>query len=245
MKLKIPLYYQVEEDLRKKIYDGVYNTGQPLPSEKELIKIYGVSRLTIREAVNRLVLQGLVKKEQGKGTFIAEPKVAHRVGSLFSSGEEFLARKFEIKTKVLLLKRIKPDKVIREKLKISDDEEVIFLNRLRYADNKPATLIESYLPYRYVEGIESIDFTKCFLYRTLEDHFKLQLYEAEECIEAINIDFKSSNLLELEIGTPLLLIKRLTYLIDGKIIEYDKVLYRSDIFEYHVKLEGRGQGRLV
>jgi len=245
MKPKAPLYYQVEEGLRKKIYDGVYNTGQSLPSEKELIEIYGVSRLTVREAVNRLVLKGLVKKEQGKGTFVAEPKVEHRVGFLFSAGEEFLARKFKIKTKVLQFKRIKPNKIIRHKLKISGDEEVVFLNRLRYADNKPATLIESYLPYSYVEGIESIDFTRFFLYRTLEDHFKLQLYEAEECIEAVNTDFRSSNLLKLERGTPLLLVKRVTYLIDGKIIEYDKVLYRSDIFEYHVKLEGRGQGRLV
>ena len=146
---------------------------------------------------------------------------------------------------MLWLKRIKPDKEICDKLKLSEDAEVVYLKRLRYADGNPATLIESYLPYRYVEGIEIIDFTKNFLYRTLEDHFKLEVYEAEELIEAKNIDSGNASLLGIQPESSILLVRRVTYLTDGNIIEYDKVLYRSDIFEYHVKLEGRGQGRLV
>jgi len=245
MKPKLPLYYQIEEKLRKKIEKGEFKSGDPLPSEKELIELFNVSRLTVREAINRLEAQGLVVKEQGKGTFVAEPQVRHRVGSLFSNGEEILAMNFKIKTIVLKQKKVRPGKEIYRKLNVSSNEEVFYLERFRYANDIPATYIKSYLPYKYVKGIESIDFTKNFLYRTLEDYFNLQLYEAEELIEAIKINKDVASLMKLAPETPMLLVKRTTYLEDGGVIEYDEVLYRSDIFDYHVRLIGRTRGRMV
>jgi len=245
MRPKLPLYYQVEEKLRRKIERGDFDPGDPLPSEQELVELFKVSRLTIREAINRLVAQGLVVKIQGKGTFVAEPKIKHRVGFLFSNGEEILARNFEIETKVLKMEKIIGDKEICKKLDVSDGDELFYLERLRFANKKPATYIKSYIPYKYVGGIEFIDFTKNFLYRTLEDHFNLSLYEAEELIEAVKVDEPIANMLGILSGSAILLVKRITYLEDGCKIEYDEVLYRSDIFQYHVKLIGRSQGRMV
>lgn len=247
MGIRKPLYYQVEEDLRKKIERGDFKPGDLLPSERELIEIYDVSRLTIRRAVDALVEQGLLVKKQGKGTFILRPRINHRVGSLYSSSEEFLLNNYTVRTRVLECKKIKPDKEICEKLQIKDcdNAEIFYLERIRYANNTPAAYIKCYLPYEYVNGIESFDFSVHYLYSTLEDHFKLELYEAFEVIEASKVDEKSAKLLDLEVGTPVLLNQRTTYLVDGTIIEYEKVLYRSDIFKYHNRLVGRGHGRLI
>ncbi len=245
MGIQKPLYYQVEEDLRKRIRSGEFKEGDLFPSERELIETYKVSRLTIRRAVNTLVEQGILEKKQGKGTFIAKPKVNHRVGSLYSTSEEFLLNNYVVKTKVIESKKIIPDEEISKKLKLNSDEEVFYLERVRYANNTPAAYIKCYVPYKYVENIERIDFSNNYLYKTLEDIYKLELYEAQEVIEATLVDTISAKLLDLKEGSPVLLNQRITYNSNGEIIEYEKILYRSDIFKYHNRLVGRGHGKLI
>lgn len=247
MGINAPLYFKIEMDLRKKIQAGDYSPGQLLPSERELVKTYDVSRLTVREAVNRLVAQGMVKKKQGKGTFVSEPTTDHMVGSLNSSSEVFLLKNYAVKTKVIGSKISIPTREICEKLKLKNDEiEKIFnLERVRYADDKPFAHIKCYLPYGPIEKIETIDFSEASLYRTLEDVYRLELYEAFEVIEAAIVDEISAKLLELEAGAPVLLNQRTAYLKDGTVIEYERVLYRSDIFRYQNKLIRRGRSELL
>lgn len=245
MGISTPLYYKIEMDLRKKIVSGGYRAGHLLPSERALMETYKVSRLTVREAINRLAIQGLVIKKQGKGTFVPEYKpehVDHMVGPLNSSSEVFLLKNYTVNTIVLESKKTDPTKEIYEKLHLQDSEngEIFYLERVRYADKLPVAHIKCYLPYRLIEGIEKIDFSEATLYRTLEDHYRLELYEAYEVIEATGADEKSANLLELESGAPVLLNQRTTNLKDGTIIEYEKVRYRSDIYKYHNKLIRRG-----
>jgi len=242
---KMPLYYKIESDLKNKIFSGYYKSGDILPSERELIDMYKVSRLTARAAVDRLATENLVVKIQGKGTFVATPQLNCRVGPLYSGGEEILMRYYEVKTKVLDLKTIIPNKIVKEYLELQKKEKAVYLERLRYANKKPVALIKSYLPFRYVPNIESIDFTDKSLYQILENCYGLQLLEAQETIEAVKADKKSANLLGIKPGTPLLLSQRVTLLIDRKIIEYEIVEYRSDIFKYRNKLVGRGGARLA
>lgn len=241
----VPLYYRVEEQIKKRILDGQYEIGQPIPTETELQKEFGVSRLTIREAIKRLVAYRLVEKKQGRGTFVIRPDAHHRVGFLSSPSEEILSRNFTLLTKVIEIKKFNADELIAKNLSIQINEEVLFLERLRYANDVPAQLIKSYLPYKYVENIESVDFTKNFLYKILEDQYTLHLEEADEIIEAMKIGEKDANLLEIELGTPILLTKRKTYLNDGTIIEYNTILYRPNILKYHIKLKGRVQSHLL
>jgi len=242
---KMPLYYKIESDLKNKIFSGQYKSGDILPSERELIDMYKVSRLTARAAVDRLATENLVVKIQGKGTFVATPKLNRRMGPLYSSGEEILMQYYEIKTKVLNLKIIIPDKIVKEYLELQEKEKVVYLERLRYANKTPVALIKSYLPYRYVPNIELVDFTDKSLYQILENSYGLQLHEAQETLEAVKANTRSANLLGIKPGTPLLLNQRVTYLIDGKIIEYEIVEYRSDIYKYRNTLVGRGEARLA
>ncbi len=242
-----PLYFKIEMDLRKKIMAKEYVPGQLLPSERDLMQIYNVSRLTVREAINRLVAQGMVKKKQGKGTFVNEPTTEHMVGSLNSSSEVFLLKNYVVKTKVIASKVTDPTPEIRRKLQMSTDEseKIFFLERVRYANHKPVAHIKCYLPYGPIENIENIDFSVAALYRTLEDYYRLELYEAYEVIEAASVGKQSAALLEIEPGAPVLLNERTAYLKDGRVIEYEKVFYRSDIFKYHNKLIRRGRSDLI
>ena len=242
-----PLYFKIEMDLRKKIMARKYVPGQLLPSERDLMQVYNVSRLTVREAINRLVAQGMVKKKQGKGTFVSEPTTDHMVGSLTSSSEVFLLKNYVVKTKVIESKVTVPSSEICTKLRLGgcDQEKIFYLERVRYANHKPVAHIKCYLPYGPIENIENIDFSVAALYRTLEDYFRLELYEAYEVIEAAGVDGRSAALLELEPGAPVLLNERTAYLKDGSIIEYEKVLYRSDIFKYQNKLIRRGRSDLI
>ncbi len=247
MGINTPLYFKIEMDLRKRIAAGDYAIGQLLPSERELVKTYHVSRLTVREAINRLVAQGMVRKEQGKGTFVSKPTTDHMVGSLNSTSEVFLLKNYTLKTKVVTSKVSTPSKEICEKLKLrtGGTEKIFYLERVRYADDQPFAHIKCYLPYDSIEKIEAIDFSVASLYRTLEDKYRLELYEAFEVIEAAIVDGTSARLLELKTSAPVLLSQRTAYLKDGSIIEYERVLYRSDIFKYQNKLIRRGRSELL
>jgi GntR family transcriptional regulator len=244
--INTPLYFQIEMDLREKIVDGGFIPGHQLPSERELVQEYKVSRLTVREAINRLVAQGMVIKKQGKGTFIAEKSADHMVGPLNSSSEVFLLNNYRVKTTVLKAERIFPSNKILENLHLPDTgaEEVYYLERVRYANETPVAYINCYIPYKFVKNIETFDFSKATLYRTLEDYYRLELSEAYEVIEATCVDRSNAKLLGLSVGDPVLMNHRTTYLTDGNVIEYEKVLYRSDIYKYHNKLIRKGQSNL-
>jgi len=239
MNPKMPLYHMIENDLKNKIFSGHYKPGEILPSERELTDMYKVSRLTARAAVNRLATDKLVIKIQGKGTFVASPQLEYKMGSLYSRGEEILMKHYKIQTEVLSTKRVIPDKPIQSYLEIPEGEKVIYLERIRSANEIPFALIKSYLPYHYVPNLELLNLADKSLYQTIEDFYHLQLHEAEETIEATKADNRTASLLKVKPGTPLLLNNRLTRLFDGSIIEYEIVQYRSDVYKYHNKLIGR------
>lgn len=247
MGINTPLYFKIEMDLRKRIMAGDYLPGQLLPSERELVETYKVSRLTVREAINRLAAQGMVKKKQGKGTFVCQPTMDHMVGPLNSSSEVFLTKNYTVKTKVIESQISVPSREICEKLQLKpcENRKIFYLERVRYANHKPFAHIKCYLPYESIDKIETVDFSVSALYRVLEDYFRLELYEAYEVIEAARVDEMSAGLLELEVGAPVLLNQRTAYLKDGSVIEYEKVFYRSDIFKYQNKLIRRGRSELL
>lgn len=236
---RLPLYHRIEIDIKNKIFSGQYKIGDLLPSERELIEIYKVSRLTAREAINRLANQGLVQKIQGKGSYVSTPHKEKAMGSLYSGGEEILMRYYEITTKVLNNKTITPDEIICKNLNLENDQEKVFyLERLRSADNIPVALIKSYIPIKYVPDMEQIDFTDISLYKTLEENYRMQLYDADETIEAVLADERSAKLLKVKKGTALLFNHRIVRVLDRSIIEYETILYRSDIYKYHNRLTG-------
>jgi GntR family transcriptional regulator len=240
----IPLYYQLEGALRKKILNRTFLPGQSIPTELQLQEEYGVSRETVRKAVNNLVLAGLLTKNRGIGTFVAQPKLINRIGPIYSSTEEIIARGMVPRTKFIEKRELIPPEEIRNEMRIEGRTGVIKIKRLKYADNKPVAIFTSYLNKRLVPDILKSDLIDDSLYRTLEERYNLILFESDEVIEAGIIKGRDAKYLGLGRSGSVLIAKRLTYLSDSTVIEKMIAFYRSDRFRYEVKLRGR-VGRLA
>ena len=235
----IPLYHQVETSIRKDIANKIYLPEQLIPTELELQKKFDVSRETIRKAVNNLVNAGLVEKRRGIGTFVTLPKIVHRVGHLYGSYEEIVARGTIPTTNFIEKREIKPPDPMRKAMKLERGATVIKIKRLRLVNNEPVAILSSYLPTDIVPELDRIKFKNNSLYHTLETIYNLTLSEGDEIIEAGSIRGRDANRLQIKKGSPILVVKRLTYLNDSRVIEKLTALYRSDKFKYLVKLKGR------
>ena len=239
----LPLYHQVEESIRQDIANRLYLPGQSIPTELELQEKFNVSRETIRKAVANLVLAGLLEKRKGVGTFVAHHKIVHRLGRLYGSTEEILARGTVPGTKFIARKEINPSHTMLREMNLEKGARVIKIKRLRLIDEEPVAILSSCLPKDLVPDLIQVKFKNNSLYMTLEDVYGFSLGEGDEVIEAGSIGKKDANLLKIGEKTPILVVKRLTSLVDGRVVESLTALYRSDKFKYEVKLRGRPEHR--
>ncbi len=235
----LPLYHQVESCIREDIANRTYLPDQPIPTELELQEKFNVSRETVRKAINNLVFAGLVEKRKGVGTFITHPKIVHRVGYIYGSYEEILARGMIPGTAFIEKKEIKPPEIMRKEMVLEKGASVIKIKRLRLANEEPVAILSSYLPMDLVPDLAQVKFENNSLYHTLEKVYHLKLNESNEIIEAGSITGKDAKWLQIKKGSPILVVKRLTYLNNSRVIEKLTALYRSDKFKYQVKLKGR------
>jgi len=239
----LPLYHQVEESIRKDIANRTYLPGQSIPTELELQEKFNVSRETVRKAVNNLVFAGLVEKKKGVGTFVTHPKIVHRVGYIYGSYDEILARGMIPATTFIEKKEITPPEPMRQEMILEKGATVIKVKRLRLANDEPVAILSSYLPTDLVPELARVKFKSNSLYHTLEKIYHLTLSEGDEIIEAGSIGEKDALQLQIKKGSPILVVKRLTYLDTSIVIEKLTALYRSDKFKYQVKLKGRPEHR--
>ena len=239
----LPLYHQVEESIRQDIANRIYLPDQSIPTELELQEKFNVSRETVRKAVNNLVLAGLVEKRKGVGTFVTHPKIVHRIGYIYGSSEEILARGMIPSTTFIEKKEISPPEPMRQEMALEKGATVIKVKRLRFVNEEPVAILSSYLPKDLVPDLARVKFRSNSLYKTLEEIYHLTLSEGDEIIEAGSIRGKDADLLRIRKASPVLVVRRLTYLDNSRVIEKLTALYRSDKFKYQVKLRGRPEHR--
>lgn len=236
----ITLYYQLENVLREKIISGAFSNGDRLPTEIELIEQYGVSRITVRQALKSLSDEGLIERRQGRGTYVVERKakkrkftgVIHLTGSL----DELITMGMQTPVKVLEMNRIEADLHEAELLKIKVGTPIYCLKRLRINDNKPFGLIINYLPEEIGARLTIADLSKGALLHTIESKLGYQLETANQEIKAELADAYVANLLNVRVGTALLAIERTVFTDKNLPVEYVHTLYRSDLHGYFVKL---------
>ncbi|MCL4407350.1 MAG: GntR family transcriptional regulator [Thermotogae bacterium] len=229
----LPLYYQLKVLLKERI-DLEWKAGSKIPTENELAKFYGTSLMTVRQSVGLLVNEGLLIKKQGKGTFVAPVKIQKGPHILNSFTEEMKQRGFEVKSELLRFGKITPDSDVRKILNLSDDDQVYFIQRLRYANNEPVGIQSTNLACD-VE-IESSELTGS-LYELLETKFDIQIKYADEFYSAILIDKQMAHLLDVSLPSVGFAVKRIGYTSDGKPIEYTESIMRADKYSISVKLQ--------
>lgn len=230
------LYDQIKDDLLSKIKDGTYPEGQTIPSELELAEIYGVSRPTIRQALQILVSDGYLEKRRRRGTVVAKPKVSQSFTMSISSFEDAMRLAGRLpKTKVLVFKRERANAEVEKRLELTRGQDVFKLVRLRYADDLPNVFVESYIPCALYPGLDSFDFNESSLYAAM-DACGNPVMTARRRLEVIKADGAAAALLDVEAGDPLLLFHTVARDASGTAVEYSVATYRgeSNSFELNV-----------
>ena len=234
--IPIPYHYQLRELLRDEIASGRWEVGGRLPSERELCDAFNLSRTTIREAIDALVNEGLLRREKGRGTFIAEPKITEKwLEAADSFTESMMQQGYQIETQVLnLIAEPSPYNVSRE-LRLRTGESVIVLDRLRLILQEPILLVTSYIPEKYCPSLVDEDFSQQSLYQVLRDKYNIRITSAKRIMEAVAANEFEANLLHLRQGAPLMLIESTAFLEDGTPIEYFKARHRGDRTRFEVE----------
>ena len=229
----VPLYYQLKEQILKQIQSGVLKSGDLLPSETEMCQTYGVSRGTVRQAVNMLAEKGYVVKERGKGTCIRRPSLNHDLLGDYSFGMGILKQGLTLKTQTLLKEIIPGKKSISDRLEIDKKAEVLHLIRIRWANEEPWIYEETYLEAAAFPGLEGRDFDKELLTKILVQDYNIQLDRVFAFVEPTMITEKYARLLQLQQDLPALVMDRVIYQQNNKPAFYSHALIRGDRCRYY------------
>lgn len=239
-----PLYVQLEEILRLSIASGEWEPNQLIPSENELSKQYGLSRMTVRSVINNLVNEGLLFRVQGKGTFVSAPKISTKSPAYQGVREQLEMQGYKIETQIIENTFIKPDDRVREILEIPEDEEVKFIKRVRIADGIPVSIHSSYLPTSLCPEIPTDELATEQLCTIIEKRYGLRAASVSETLESVLATEEEAKLLKIEKRHPLLLLEDINRTWEGRVFEYTKIAYRGDKIKLTFDYSGMGQDKI-
>ncbi|MDW0109891.1 GntR family transcriptional regulator [Sporosarcina aquimarina] len=227
----IPIYVQIEDYLKQQIAQDVYPVKSIIPSERELSELFGVSRMTVRQSLTNLVKEGLLYREKGRGTFVAEEKMEQPLNGLTSFTEDMKARGLSPGTKLIGFSQVRPDPQIRARLGLSSEALVHKVVRIRYADNTPMAIERSYLPVDLLPTL-SEEALQGSLYAFIEQQEKLVIGQATQRMEAALAKKEDAEYLQIAIPAAVVQIERVSTLEDGRTFEVVRSTYRSDRYKF-------------
>ncbi|MCX8130613.1 MAG: GntR family transcriptional regulator [Clostridia bacterium] len=236
--IPIPLYYQLKEILLEYINEHHTDTECPIPTEVELSHHFDVSRPTVRQAINELVVEGYLFRIKGKGTFISKPKINQDFLLVLDSFNNEMRKKgFKPSTKVLSTEIVQSDEHISHALKTPLGSKIIKLSRLRFANEDPIVFVVTYLPYEKCPDIMSKDLENNSLYEILENEYSLVISSVTRHLESKLAGEYDSDLLAIEKGAPIQFFESIAHLADSTPIEYSLAKYRGDRNKFTFVLE--------
>ena len=227
---KIPLYYQLKEDIKKKILKGDLQEGDLLPSEREFNERYGISSTTIRRALNDLVHENFLERKAGKGTFVRMGKVRRDLRKVLGFTQNMKEMGLTPSTRVLSKKVVSANAFAQERLGLGKGDKIVKLNRLRLANDVPMMLETRYIRKDLCPGIQKQDLSSS-LWKVFENEYGCKPHRHSQNLRITTISGNAAPLLGLREGTQVFLIKGVTYLEDAQAIECEESLYRSDKYD--------------
>ncbi|MEO6061066.1 MAG: GntR family transcriptional regulator [Thermoflexales bacterium] len=232
-----PLYEQLEDLLRHRIATGQLKPGDRFPSEYELVDAFQISRMTVRRALDRLALDGLIVRRPGKGAFVSRGKLDVNPTTAFSFSIAMQALGHRVGTRVIEQRiMVSPLDVARD-LGLAEGAPVILINRVRYVDDQAAVIAKSYLPTQVYEGILNKDLRTTPLSQLMEQVSGLSIARTEDSFESALIRYDEAGLLSVRENSPVLLVRGVAYTASGLAVRSTKSVYRGDLFRFQVKPE--------
>lgn len=232
---KIPLYLQLMDILIEKINSSLGENEQLL-SEREICEIYDVSRTTVRQALDELERDGYIYKVHGKGTFVAPKRVNQDLVSFYSFTEEMKKIGKKPSSEIVGFEIIQAGEKLSNTFKVSEEDLMYKIIRIRKADNIPMMYEITYLPFSRFENLTKKELEESPMYDIFRDKYNTKLTFAEEYFEPILTNKLESIYLDIQEGDPSLKIERYT-LENTRLIEYTIGVARGDKFKYRVQLK--------
>lgn len=243
-----PLYVRLKIALRDLIGGGLL-PGDRLPSETELCKKYGLSRITVRQALHALENEGAIERRQGRGTFVASPKRDEPIAYFRSFSEEMEAQGRRSTARLISSEVVNADPRVAARLRILPGTKVQKIRRVRIVDKEPICYQVSYIPHIFVRSISRGDLRNGSLYGYLEKALGEPLHEAEESTEAMLADPYRAELLNIKKGAPLLVMERVVFSQSGRIVEFNRTFYNAQLVRLTLRARRatfpEGQSRLA
>ncbi|MDU5109172.1 MAG: GntR family transcriptional regulator [Clostridium sp.] len=232
----IPIYYQLKNDLITKISEGIWKPGECIASERELCEVYGVSRMTIRQAIGELVQEGILLRIKGKGTFVCEQTFKQK--DMMSFTEIVRQMGGKLRSEIIDFSKIQTPEDLSD---IFSLEELYVITRKRIVDDECVALEKVYIPVDYCGYIDK-EMLQGSLFTILEE-FGYKVDYSQSSIAAVIMNDELKKTFNVDKEVPMLKIISKTYDLSNKMIFLEEAIYRSDKFTLDVNISRR-EGKL-
>lgn len=232
-----PLYVQVRDILLNKMDNNEYPVNEMIPSEKKLCEEFGISRETLRSVLTELVRDGRLYRVQGKGTYVAEPKLATNTTSYFGLREQFERQGHNVTTILLGISNLSCPVSVARHLNISQGSPVYYIQRLRKINGEPLSIHNSYIPIDICPKIENNDFCNTQLCDILSTNYGLKRSKSSQTLESVLARENEATLLNIKTGYPLLKLSETITNENNLIFEYSTIVLRGDKVELKFSFE--------
>jgi GntR family transcriptional regulator len=242
----LPYYLQIYELLKESIDDNEWKPGDFIPSERILSEKFNVSRITIRKALDTLMIEGYIRKIQGKGVTVCKPKIEERIlDRLIGTFQDLQEKGFKIKTKLINFSIVTPNESVKSKLNLNDDENVIRIERLRFVDKEAYHYSKIYLPEKFFKDVDKNLLTNKSLYSVIVENYNYKINKINRRIEAGIASEADSKLLNVKSGAPILFFENFTFSENDIPIEYSINKIRGDMAKFEVELKNIGGSTII
>lgn len=232
-----PLYQQFRDIVEEAINSGKWEPNDKIPSENQLSSQYGLSRMTVRSVLLDLVKEGRLYRVQGKGTYVAEQKI--EALSLYYVGirEQLEQMGYEVSTKTIECHVVRSDRNVARHLNLEEGTPVFMIKRVRSIKEGPVSIHISYIPQKYSQGLTPEILEQEQLCVLMSQNYGLQRKRVTETLESVAADAEEAELLKVEKGHPLLMLKDELFSEADTPYEYTKVIFRGDKVKIRLNYE--------
>jgi len=223
-----PIYRQIAEAIGSLLAGGVLPPGYVLPAERELCAQFGISRMTLRQAMSLLDREGLINSRRGVRTVVTHNRLAKQQPEALSFTEEIRARGGRPESRLISLELAIPSPSVRDFFELQEQQKVYEVQRVRLKDGEPLALEFARLPERLCPGLERFDLARSSLYETLDRSYGIRIESWDEEISAEIPNSLQRKLLSVPLRTAVLVVNRKAYVEDGRPVELTRSVYRGD-----------------
>ena len=229
----LPAYMKIHDQIKKEIDEEIWKIGQRLPSERDLAEQFEVSRMTLRQATTLLVEEGVLERRMGSGTFVASTRVQEKMRGTTSFTEIIKAQGKTPSSQLISYRRTLPSKEEVEKLEIEKTENIIRMERVRYANHIPVVYEVASIPEKFIKNFNKEEITSHF-FQTLQKH-GYKIGKSQQTIYARLAKERIAHYLEIPKGHAILGLTQISYFDNGTAFEYVKSQYVGERFEFYLE----------